>query len=387
MPAPTPQKGPGPERFVPRHYRYNEVAWVLVAFVLCGLLFDSGGLLTWANRLKFGPGQTFWLRLLTPLHAQLERAGLDRPRQALIAASDQLSARYAPGVDEVVAPADDGALATGSPAALEPAGPLAGLELPLADEVELGAIPDPDPRTSGSSLDGGAGVVTLLLVGDSMMQVGLAPAIASAFAEEPRVRILKETHPGTGLSRPDVLDWPARLAPLLATNRPRYVVASFGGNDAQDLRQAGAVIPFGTSTWDQAYLDRVHGFMEELTHDGAEVLWVGLPPMRSPDFSERVAKLNDLDLAAAKGVPHVEFLDPAPAVTGPDRAYVTYLPRPAGGLVQVRQEDGIHLTSAGGERVAVSAVAWIHAHALTVSASALSGSGRAEPAPDRKPGG
>lgn len=383
--APSPRKHAPPERFVPRHYRYNEVAWILVAFVLCGLLFESGGLVTWASRLKFGPGRELWLRVLTPLHAQLARARLDRPRQLLIATADRLAARYAPSSEDAVVPDDGQALATRSPSPLEPATPLAGLPMPRADEVELGGLGGAEEPASPG--DGGATTVTLLLVGDSMMQVGLAPAIASAFAEDPRVRVLKETHPGTGLSRPDVLDWPARLAPLLSTQRPRYVVASFGGNDAQDLRQGGAVIPFGTSSWDQAYLDRVHAFMEELTHDGAEVLWVGLPPMRSPDFSERVAKLNDLDLAASKGLAHVEFLDPAPAVTGPDRSYVTYLPRPAGGLVQVRQEDGIHLTSAGGERVAASAVAWIRSHALSAASSALNGSGPPAPGTDPKPGG
>jgi len=368
------------ERPVARHYTYVEVAVVLAVFALGGLLLDSGGLLTWAHRLPVGRAQALWLKVLTPVDEALERVKLTTPRAELVSLSDRWSARWAAPAAQEVRVHRDAPLPTASPTPLfAPVdGPVGPLQVARADEVALpGAVAKPSGLTQ----------VGILLVGDSMMQIGIAPAIADAFAEDPRVRILRETHIGTGLSRPDVFDWPKELAPLLAHERPRFVVATFGGNDAQDMRLGGHAIPFGTSTWDVAYQDRVAAFMKELCRQGAQVLWIGLPPMRAGDFDLRVRKLNDLVVAAAHGAPAVDFLDPTAALTGPDRAFATYLPAPGGGLVQVRQQDGIHLSSAGGERVAAEAVAWIRARAAELGAAALTAPASPKLARNPAPGG
>lgn len=367
------------ERPVARHYAFGEVAIVLIAFAVVGLVLDSGGLLTWANRLDVGRAQALWLRVLVPVDDALARAHLTAPREELVALSDRLSARWAkPVEDSPQLAGDDQPTASPTPLAAPVDGPLGPLRVARGDVVRV-----------GDALDGPAepGQISILLVGDSMMQIGIAPGIAAAFANDPRVRVVRETHVGTGLSRPDVFDWPAELARVLAREKPRYVVASFGGNDAQDMRLDGKAIHFGTSAWDASYVDRVHAFLDELTQGGAQVLWIGLPPMRASDFNERVQKLNDLTLAAAKGEPRVHFLDATALVTGPDRAYSTYLPAPGGGLVQVRQEDGIHLSSAGGERVAANAVAWIKARAIELGGAALSGPASPKLAGDPAPGG
>lgn len=389
MPAPTPSKGPRDDRPVARHYTWKEVGVMLLTFAALGVLLDSGGLVTWANRLKVGPAQAFWLKVLTPVDHALSRVHLDRPREVLIATSDRWTSKYAPSVEDAPQPALDAPLATASPAPLsnEIDGPLGKLHLPAShDEVELPGLPDDGPAPAPTP--SGPTQVTVLLVGDSMMQIGLAPGIAKAFAQDPHVRVLRVTHPGTGLSRPDVFDWPHELAGVVVHEKPRFVVATFGGNDAQDMRVGGQAIAFGTSTWDAAYTERVRALMEELTRDGAEVLWVSLPPMRSADFNERVGKLNDLTVAAAKSVRHVEVLDATPLVTAGDRTFATYLPAPGGGLVQVRQEDGIHLSSAGGERVATEAVGWIKSRAIAGAGAAMLTS-PASPglASDPRPGG
>ena len=378
------------ERPVARHYTWKEAAVVLITFAVCGVVFDSSGLLTWANRLDIGRAQAFWQRVLTPVDHVLGRAHLNRPREVLLATSDRWSARWAGAAEEEVQLADtepEASLPTASPAPLtgEIDGPLGKLKVPEShDEVELPGLEGDAPAPAAN----GPTEVTILLVGDSMMQVGLAPGIAAAYARDPHVRVLRETHVGTGLSRPDVYDWPGTLAHTLGKQKPRFVVATFGGNDAQDIRVDGRLIPFGTERWDATYVARVHDFLTELTHDGADVLWIGLPPMRAEDFSERVAKLNDLVVQASRGMPHVEFLDATPLVTGDDHAFATYLPAPGGGLVQVRQEDGIHLSAAGGARVAAGAVAWITGKALT-SAGAADATLPAAPArpSDPPPGG
>lgn len=371
MTAPTPSHRPSDDRPVARHYTWKEVGVMLLTFAALGVLLDSGGLVTWANRMKLGPAQAFWLRVLVPTDQALSKLQLTRPRQTLVALADRLSERYAPSVEDAPQTELDAELATASPAPLsnEVDGPLGKLRVASADdEVALPGLGDDAPPAPAPS---GPTQATILLVGDSMMQIGLAPGIAKAFAQDPHVRVIRVTHPGTGLSRPDVFDWPHELASVVFKEKPRFVVATFGGNDAQDMRVGGKIVSFGTSTWDASYTERVRSVMEELTRDGAQVLWVSLPPMRASDFNERVEKLNDLTVAAAKRVRHVEFLDATPLVTGSDRAFATYLPAPGGGLVQVRQEDGIHLSSAGGERVADQAVSWIKARAIATSGAAM----------------
>ena len=332
------------ERPIARHYGWGEVAVVLATFALCGLLFDSGGLRTWAQRQDVGPVQTAWLYALTPLHRALAAAHLAAPRAALVATADAWSARWA-------TPAQEVPRAAPAARATVPRLPLAA---PHPDVVVL-----PASLRAVRALEPPAGPRTLLLVGDSMMEIGLGPGIAQAFASSTDVKVVSESHLGTGLSRPDVFDWPFEAAKLTARTRPAWVVASFGANDAQDLRQGTQVIPFGSSAWDADYQGRVHSFMKELTHGGAKLLWVSLPPMRESGFHTRAQKLNDLAAAAARGVPGVSFLDATAALTRPDRAFTTYLPTPGGGLIQVRQADGVHMSTAGGLRVAAVAVAWV----------------------------
>jgi uncharacterized protein len=371
-----------PDPKVARHYAFGEVAVVLLAFVVMALVLDSGGLLTWANRLPIGPAQAFWLQVLTPVDRALEQVRLTAPRARLVALSDRLSARWAIPAEDDVRIASEEPMPTASPSPLgaEVDGPLGPLRPAAGDEVVL-------PTAGFAPPSIGPTQVTILLVGDSMMQIGIAPGIVQAFAGDPRVRIVRQTQIGTGLSRPDVFDWPAELAPMLVREKPRFVVATFGGNDAQDMRLGEQAIPFGTFTWDATYQDRVHAFMDELAHGGAEVLWIGLPPMRADDFNERVSKLDDLVVAAMHGEPRVNFLDATSLVTGPDRAYTTYLPAPGGGLVQVRQQDGIHLSSAGGELVAARVVAWITARAAELGGAALNAPAPPGLAQSRAPGG
>ncbi len=56
----------------------------------------------------------------------------------------------------------------------------------------------------------------------------------------------------------------------------------------------------------------------------------------------------------------VRYQDASPAVAGEDGSFASFGPGADGSLVQLRMDDGIHYTRAGGELVARMALAWLH---------------------------
>ncbi len=73
----------------------------------------------------------------------------------------------------------------------------------------------------------------MLLVGASSVQYYLGAELERRLEAHRDVTVLRLGKLGTGLARPDVFDWPAKLAELLDAFQPDLVIAMLGGNDAQ----------------------------------------------------------------------------------------------------------------------------------------------------------
>jgi hypothetical protein len=89
------------------------------------------------------------------------------------------------------------------------------------------------------------------------------------------------------------------------------------------------------------------------------VVWTGQPIMRSDAFGGRMRLLNTLYQDEARAHPGVIYLDSWSLFAGPDARYADYL---APGGPPQRLGDGIHLTRAGGERLAAAAYALLAGH-------------------------
>ena len=148
-----------------------------------------------------------------------------------------------------------------------------------------------------------------------------------------------------------------RLAPAPhrrghSTPAPEAIVFLVGGNDAQDVEWDGRVLEVGTQAWLDVYRLRVAEAMEVATAGGRRVYWVGQPIMRDRTYGERMAMLNDVyekEAALHEGVTYVDTWD---LMAGKDGEYAAYLRGPDGDLERMRQADGVHLTRAGGDRIA-----------------------------------
>lgn len=192
---------------------------------------------------------------------------------------------------------------------------------------------------------------TILVLGDSLAE-GYWQGLHRKLLGDPRFRILRESRHSTGLSRPDVFDWPAALPDLLTGQGIDVVVVVIGGNDLQALYLDGRrQFTFGSESWDEHYAQRVETMMRALQDAGVTVFWMGLPSVRDDDLAAQVRHLNDLyaHSAAQVGASFVPLWD---LTTDEDGQYATYLPDADGRSRQMRGDDGVHFTHEGYAMVA-----------------------------------
>jgi hypothetical protein len=230
---------------------------------------------------------------------------------------------------------------------------LPGAETPLA----MAGAAEVTPTTPGEPAAPAA--KTVLLVGDSLMSVGLAPGLANAMKSMDQYKIIRASRSATGLSRPDAFDWQAQIQRLVAKHKPDYVVVAIGGNDAQGFKVGKKIYHVGTADWDQVYAERVKTFMASATSRGAKLLWVGIPIVRDKSFWKNLSHLNALAKSVAESAGGASYLDSSPFLTGSDGQFASYLADAKGRELRVRADDGIHLTDSGGARVAKGVLAWL----------------------------
>jgi hypothetical protein len=200
----------------------------------------------------------------------------------------------------------------------------------------------------------------LYVAGDSLAITPGESVINQALATQ-SIGILDvvDGHVATGLARPEVFNWPAHLADVVARDHPDALVLTLGSNDDQTLTGDGGGESFGTQEWKNEYARRVGGLMDTITANGQTTLfWVGLPPMRNTQrYETRYRLINEIVQAeAARRKGKVVFIDTTSVLSPPGGGYADYLTNADGSVVQVRTGDGIHFTREGGDRVAALVV-------------------------------
>lgn len=152
----------------------------------------------------------------------------------------------------------------------------------------------------------------------------------------------------SGLARPDYFDWPARITQAMAGDpHPEAVVFFAGANDYTDLRVDSGTLTRGTPEWSAEYRKRAAEVMDIVGRGGAQLYWIGQPIMRDKARSKVAADINAAVTAEAAKRPWVHFIDTWSMFTDASGNYAAFLPGPDGELVQVRQNEGVHLTRTG----------------------------------------
>ena len=178
----------------------------------------------------------------------------------------------------------------------------------------------------------------------------LTPADLVAVDLDPR--------PATGLSRPDFFDWSQHLAGVLTESEADVIVVLFGANDFQNVEHEGEILNRYTDEWLDLYEERVGRIMTLLSQPDVQTVWVGQPPVRESRLSDGLSLLNEVYAAQAEQHPQVTFVDAWALFSDDEGRYADEFDGE-----RLRREDGVHLTVAGGNRLAgavweVVAPAW-----------------------------
>jgi hypothetical protein len=190
--------------------------------------------------------------------------------------------------------------------------------------------------------------------GDSVIKVP-GEAIVRQALESGLFETTLEPQLQSGLTRPDYFDWPRELDRVARSDEDyEVVVVMFGANDAQGIIEPDGTVhqEAGDEEWQAEYRRRVGGVMDLLRADGRLVAWVGQPIMRSEEFSEEMAMLNEIFREEAAARPWVKFIDIWPLFSTASGEYDAYLEDDDGEEKLMRHPDGVHLDREGGERAA-----------------------------------
>ena len=161
------------------------------------------------------------------------------------------------------------------------------------------------------------------------------------------VRIDLDPRPATGLSRPDFFDWSQHLAGVLTESVPDVIVVLFGANDFQNVEYEGEILDRFGDEWLELYRQRVDLIMTLLSQPDTQTVWVGQPPVRESRLSGGLARMNEVYEEVAAEHPQVTFVDTWALFSDERGSYADEIDG-----VRLRREDGVHLTIAGGDRLA-----------------------------------
>jgi hypothetical protein len=325
-----------------RRYDLRSLSIVAAAFAVTLFLLESEGLVGWASRMDVGPAQTRWLEVLQPVETGLDAIKLTTPRRALIAAADRAGRAMQFFGDTTGS-------RTGDRVNMDT------LNTEPPQQLAQAPIAQPAVATAGTAKS----EWNVVLVGDSMMAVGLAPNFIRELEKDNRFKVIRAHKSATGLSRPEIYSWPDAFRGVTAKVKPDFIVCAIGGNDAQNVKYENKVLKFGTREWDDLYMKRVVEMAKLFESTGARTLWVGLPVMRAKSFNDKIQHVNALVRQAIGPYKTVTYIESTPAVTGRDHAFASQLPDEKGRMVKMRAEDGIHLSDAGGKAVSMLAVKWL----------------------------
>jgi hypothetical protein len=327
------------DRPEPRTMPAGHALVIVIGALLIGLFLNAGDIRQTAARQEFGPLRTVALALADPVADVADAVGLDVPRNAI----DSVLGRAPsdPGEPDGGPVADGGSSATTTTttATTTPAG---GVSTTAPTSTTTSTVPVEVRRVPSES-----DPLRMYVGGDSMVgQFG--PMLQNRAGRTGLVETTVDYEFESGLTRPDFIDWPARLATVAEDVDPEVVVLFFGGNDAQAIQLSdGSWVDFGTDVWLSEYRSRVASVMEQLIAEGRDVYWIGMPIVRSETFRERLRILNGIYESEAAAHDGVTYVASWPVFTGPDGDYSEYLPNADGDVVDMRLNDGVHLTTAG----------------------------------------
>ena len=192
----------------------------------------------------------------------------------------------------------------------------------------------------------------VILIGDSIMQ-GFGWGFENALKTS-KISIKNMAKASTGLTNKKFYDWSEELKTALASleNRPQnlLIFALFGANDAYSYTFDEQALDFGTDAWREAYEGRIAEIYEIAGQHGAQVVWLGVPCMKSEKFDKKMKALNLIYKDAAQKY-GARYIDISGAICDNGK----YLKEGAD-KKPLRKDDGMHISMNGAKKITVYVV-------------------------------
>lgn len=222
-----------------------------------------------------------------------------------------------------------------------------------ASPPQVSQTPQPSP-SSQTPQSSQTRAKRLLVVGDSL-SISLGEQFEHALAGAPGLDFSRDGQRSTGLSRPELLDWPARLRELVAKSPPDIVVIMIGANDVMPLTAAdGSRVYFDQPAWAETYAAKARELVAICRQANPEVAvsWVGAPSMGDAALAAGIKRINAV-LAKMCAEAGCRFIDTEAAFSDPDGRYTRHAKDAATAeATAIRTADGVHLTEAGARLLA-----------------------------------
>ncbi len=111
--------------------------------------------------------------------------------------------------------------------------------------------------------------------------------------------------------------------------------------------------PLGSLAWERTYRrEALDPYVSLLTSRGADVIWIGMPPVLDPGRQLGFASMNRAVRQLADESPDLTYVPGDELLARPDGSWADVLPGPHGTPQRVRRLDTTHLCADGAERLA-----------------------------------
>jgi hypothetical protein len=205
-------------------------------------------------------------------------------------------------------------------------------------------------QASTEKFGGEDGVFRFIVVGDGLAR-GLGAGLERLTDLDPRFEVVNRFNEASGVTRPEVYNWPEAIPKILKSSKFDAVVLLMGVNDLHPVKAGEVRYELATPEWSAAYKANVDKILSSITLNGARAYWVTLPPMQNAEFEAQMQMISGLQRERVVTGGHA-LIDIRPALLTPEGGFMIGDIDPKGKARRLRAKDGITFSRQGNDYLA-----------------------------------
>jgi hypothetical protein len=228
---------------------------------------------------------------------------------------------------------------------------LCGVALPAAVLTRPAAAIEDDGGASFLTPFPDGDIYQLTVIGDTFAE-GILNGLIESMGTDTRLSIQRKVREFSGIMGGDFDNKAKALEDAIAKEPMNVAVVMVGEDDRVTFRNdAGKRVAIASPDWLAEYTQRLDRLMKTLKRKNAGVYWAGLPNLSRNEANDQAQAMNEAirERAYLNGF---KYIDIAAGFTDESGAYSAYGPDLAGKIRVLREQDGVHFTDAGNQKLA-----------------------------------